>query len=385
MCFSGASMKKVLSLLLSLALLVFFLSSLPVHAQTPAPVVRAVLFYSPTCPHCHYVINEVLPPLFEKYGDQLQIIGIDVTQPQGQQMFVETVALFGLERAGVPFLVVGDTYLLGSVDIPEKFPAMIEAYLAAGGVDWPNLPGLSEQLAALQQVQSPLAPSPTGGTTAGAATPSTATPEPSAPPSPTVPAPSFESMPGAGLAERLARDPLANAAAIIVLVGMLVVLGWGAWRFFRLPGVAFTPSAWRWAVFLAFLGLLVAAYLAFVEMTSTEAFCGPVGDCNAVQQSKYARLFGIVPIGLLGFVEYAFILAALGLYRFGKGKLPAWAALAILVMTLLGTLFSVYLTFLEPFVIGAVCLWCLTSAVLITVLFLFSIPPAKQALADLKA
>ena len=48
------------------------------------PVVHAVLFYSPTCPHCQYVITETLPPLMEKYGNQLQIMGVDVTQPKGR-------------------------------------------------------------------------------------------------------------------------------------------------------------------------------------------------------------------------------------------------------------------------------------------------------------
>jgi uncharacterized membrane protein len=52
-------------------------------------------------------------------------------------------------------------------------------------------------------------------------------------------------------------------------------------------------------------------------------------------------------------------------------------------MTVVGTLFSIYLTFLEPFVIGATCAWCLTSAVLMTVLMLLSIAPAKFALAHL--
>ena len=56
---------------------------------------------------------------------------------------------FGLESGGMPFLVIGDTYLVGSGDIPEKFPGLIEQYLAQGGVDWPAIPGLAEVLARL--------------------------------------------------------------------------------------------------------------------------------------------------------------------------------------------------------------------------------------------
>jgi len=52
------------------------------HPQTPQPVVRAVLFYSPQCGHCHHVIEEVLPPLVQKYGAQLEMVGVDVSTPE---------------------------------------------------------------------------------------------------------------------------------------------------------------------------------------------------------------------------------------------------------------------------------------------------------------
>ncbi len=51
---------------------------------------------------------------------------------------------------------------------------------------------------------------------------------------------------------------------------------------------------------LTILGLGASIYLTYVEITHTRALCGPVGDCNAVQSSPYAKLFGLVPIGLVG-------------------------------------------------------------------------------------
>ena len=72
------------------------------------------LFYSPNCGHCHLVITELLPPLVEQYGEQLSIVGVDVTQPDGQALFLAALQHFNLESGGVPFLVVGDTYLVGS-------------------------------------------------------------------------------------------------------------------------------------------------------------------------------------------------------------------------------------------------------------------------------
>jgi uncharacterized membrane protein len=131
---------------------------------------------------------------------------------------------------------------------------------------------------------------------------------------------------------------------------------------------------------LALLGLGVAGYLAYVETQAVAAVCGPVGDCNAVQSSPYARLFGVLPVGVLGAMGYILILAAWFWKRFRTGWLAEHASLAILGTAFLGTLFSLYLTYLEPFVIKAVCAWCLTSAVLITLLMLVNVRPALQEL-----
>jgi uncharacterized membrane protein len=105
-----------------------------------------------------------------------------------------------------------------------------------------------------------------------------------------------------------------------------------------------------------------------------------VGDCNTVQQSEYARLFGVLPIGVLGLIGYVAIIIAWGIERRGPVPLKRLAALALVLMTLGGMLFSIYLTFLEPFVIGATCAWCLTSAILMTALVLLTVTPRRLAL-----
>ena len=154
---------------------------------------------------------------------------------------------------------------------------------------------------------------------------------------------------------------------------MLLVLAWAgvaAWQ----AGAGLVGRAPSAIIpLLALVGLGVAAYLAFVETASVEAVCGPVGDCTTVQQSEYARLFGLVPIGVLGVVAYAAILAA---WVVGVRAAPAVARvarLALLAMAFGGTAFSVYLAFLEPFVIGATCAWCLTSAALTTALLVVAV------------
>lgn len=363
-------MKRLLICILLISVVITILPASP--AFSARTVVRAVLFYSPNCGHCHYVITEVLPPLFEKYGDQLQVVALDVTQPAEQELFMAALEYFKVEYPGVPLLVIGDIYLVGSLDIPEQLPGLIEKYLSQGGVDWSPVPGLAEALTSSQPAESALSEP---GATAELAAAGAASPDPNL-----ANADSLEA--------RFKRDLLGNSLAVVVLVGLMVVFAAATLKFRRFidkkPSKARSPGTWNWVIpLLCVIGLGVAGYLAFVEMTRAQAVCGPVGDCNTVQQSPYAMLFGIIPIGLLGMVGYVMILVAWTAARSANRRLAAYAALAQLGMTAFGVLFSIYLTFLEPFVIGATCAWCLTSAVIMAALLWLSLAPARPALSFL--
>jgi uncharacterized membrane protein/thiol-disulfide isomerase/thioredoxin len=372
--------------------------SVPIAAQAQSadPVVRAVLFYSPTCPHCAMVVQNDLPPLFEKYNNQLEIVGIDISQMEGAMIYQAAITNFQIpeNRLGVPTLIVGNNVMVGSLEIPEQFPGLIEYYLSQGGADWPDLPGLADVLAAPppeETTDHPAVP------TADSSAPLPQNPEPASSPqgaSPTATIPATfatpvptQALPGLVLPdnhdiswqEKFARDPAGNTLSVFVLLGMLAALLWGYLKFTRVES---TPPRFNahWLIpALSLVGMFVAGYLAYVETAHVSAVCGPVGDCNTVQQSEYARLFGILPIGVLGLAGYVMILAAWLGARFGRNGIENLGALALLGMTFAGTLFSVYLTFLEPFVIGATCAWCLTSAILMTVLMLLSLGPGKTA------
>jgi len=151
----------------------------------------------------------------------------------------------------------------------------------------------------------------------------------------------------------------------------------------RAPAEGFRFSGWI-SPLLAAAGLAVAAYLTLIELTGDQAFCGPVGDCNAVQQSPYAFLFGVIPIGVLGVLGYAAFILMWSASRFVSDRLQDLLRISLFALALVGTLFSVYLTFLEPFVLGATCAWCLTSAVLQTLLPWLTADPARAALARLR-
>jgi uncharacterized membrane protein len=334
---------------LFLALLV--LCTLP-GSWAGASRVHAVLFYSPTCPHCHKVIEEDLPPLLDRYGEHLVIIGIDVRLPEGQSLFQKVMAHFGVPRDdwGVPALVIGDTLLKGAREIPESLPRRVEEGLAQGGIPWPELAGLAS---VMQRKERAIESEPTeGGHRPGL-------------------------VPESTLVRRIAQDPLGNGLAILALAGMLLSLAAVAWRWRAGP----EPTAdWpRWSIpVLTGLGLGVAGYLSYVEVGQVAAVCGPVGDCNTVQQSPYARLFGL-PVALLGLSGYAAIGAIWLARELGPSRMRHPAALAQWALAVAGTLFSVYFTLLEPFVIGATCLWCLGSAVIMTALLWAGNGPAMAA------
>ena len=362
----------------------FLAPSLPAHktVQAEPAVVRAVLFYSPSCGHCHYVITEVLPGLFEKYGEQLEIIGVDASTEGGQILFQSAMQFLQLEQAGVPFLVVGERVLIGSVDIPNLFPQWIEEHLAQGGVDWPKIPGLAEAMATSVEPES--APAESNESPAQTA----AQPQPAE--SAEVEEDSNRAILGkeqalavnleTGVLDHLRGDPVGNSLAVAVLAGMLFSTAGVGLYFkgtFELP--AWENSQWLIPV-LCNLGIGIAGYLSYVETNQIEAVCGPIGDCNTVQQSDYARLFGVLPVGILGVGGYLLILAAWAAKRFGAGRQGETADLILFGMTVIGVAFSIYFTYLEPFVIGAVCAWCLTSAVIMAVLLWLTAPPAKRAL-----
>ncbi|MCD4739163.1 MAG: vitamin K epoxide reductase, partial [Anaerolineae bacterium] len=328
---------------MGMVLLIFLLlAAVAVGASAQENVVRAILFYSPSCGHCHHVMEELLPPLREQYGAQLQILEIDAATEAGSRFYQFSTELYEIppEWQGVPRLVVGDKYLIGSQQIPEQFPVLIEKYLAAGGADWPAIPDLpTEEFASVTVC------------------------------------PTWQ--------EKYMQDPVGSTLCVIVLVGLLIAL-WAvaksrSWQ----SRLAARVRPWGFLA-VALVGFIAASYLSYVETTQSSAICGPVGDCNAVQQSQFALLFGCVPMAIFGLLGYFAVLATFVYGYRGQGRYAEYAPLATFLLTVFGTRFSAGLTFVEPFVIGATCSWCLTSAGPMGLLLLVSAGPGWEAIAHSK-
>jgi uncharacterized membrane protein/thiol-disulfide isomerase/thioredoxin len=346
----------------------FIFVASPVQAETS--VVHAVLFYSPSCGHCHKVMTEDLPPLLERYGTQLQIIAVNVTAENGQQLYQSALSYYNIpdERIGVPTLLVGSTVLVGSLEIPQIFPQIIQQGLEQGGIPWPDMPGLAEAITASDQQEA----SASQSAQTSAEDPIQNQPVEAAPDQ------GLEQVSHSGFSmlDKFNRDPVANTLAVLVLVAMFASLVIVLYHFAFDTGSA--HSRWpAWSIpVLSLIGFGIALYLSYIEITNAQATCGPVGDCNTVQQSPYANLFGLVPVGLLGVFAYMAILIFWAIQRYGPQTWQAASSLAVWGLALFGVLFSIYLTFLEPFVIGASCAWCLSSALVMTLILWAATGPA---------
>jgi uncharacterized membrane protein len=182
----------------------------------------------------------------------------------------------------------------------------------------------------------------------------------------------------AEMQEKFSRDVAGNSIAIITLLLMIGSAIWIVFSFILgLPPQKPWPS---WVIVaLTLIGLGIGFYLTFIETTQTPAVCGPVGDCNSVQKSQYAYLFGLIPVGILGLLGYLTILIGWIGQRYTNQKWRNYIWLCLWGLSWFGVLFSIYLTFLEPFVIGATCMWCISSAIVMTLLLWATTPLAKIA------
>jgi uncharacterized membrane protein len=131
-------------------------------------------------------------------------------------------------------------------------------------------------------------------------------------------------------------------------------------------------------IVVAVVGIGVAAYLTVVHYVGPGALVctashGGSSPCEQVQFSVWAKVAGI-PVALLGLIGYIGILGTL-LIRDSE-----MSRLATLGLTLIGFAFSGYLTYRELHSIHAICEWCVSSAVMMTLLFAGSI--ARYLLGD---
>ena len=124
---------------------------------------------------------------------------------------------------------------------------------------------------------------------------------------------------------------------------------------------------------LSLAGVFMSLYLWLhrIGMIGTLS-CGASGGCETVQTSPYAVMLGL-PVPAYGVAGYG---ALLGLSLLGLH--PRWrhtsaVTLALACLATAGFAYTLYLTYLELFVIHAVCRWCAGSAVVMTAIWVIAL------------
>jgi uncharacterized membrane protein len=131
-------------------------------------------------------------------------------------------------------------------------------------------------------------------------------------------------------------------------------------------------NPWRGvAIALTILGILDAGYLTWAHYSNASVLCAGSNQCDIVQESVYASVAG-VPVALLGFAGYVIMLILLLLEQ-REGSLVQNIPVILFGLTLVGAAYSAYLTYLELYVILAICPYCVASAVIMAALFAITI------------
>jgi uncharacterized membrane protein len=112
---------------------------------------------------------------------------------------------------------------------------------------------------------------------------------------------------------------------------------------------------------LAIVAVVTSGYLTWVKLAGIIPECGPVKGCETVEASPYSEIFGI-PVALPGLLMSLAILITVVTWWWSGDRRFLYVpyALGILGLFVVG-----YLTYLELFVIHAVCIWCVAFAIAI--------------------
>jgi len=126
------------------------------------------------------------------------------------------------------------------------------------------------------------------------------------------------------------------------------------------------------AALLSLAGLFLSAYLYLYKIGRIGTLACGAGGCETVQQSQWSRFAGI-EVSLIGLVGYAGLLLV-SLASLQPGIMTRrWPSTLLVALAALGVVFTAYLTYLELFVIHAICRWCVGSAAIIIAIWIVAL------------
>jgi thiol-disulfide isomerase/thioredoxin len=121
-----------------LSLTILSLMCLPVVTSADQAVAQFFVFHAQDCSHCRAVEDDVLTPLSEEYGKQIEVRSFDIGALENYEVMVRLEREYGVSGLAIPQIFIGDQVLVGEDQIRDQLRGLIEECLAAGGCDFPT-------------------------------------------------------------------------------------------------------------------------------------------------------------------------------------------------------------------------------------------------------
>ena len=128
---------------------------------------------------------------------------------------------------------------------------------------------------------------------------------------------------------------------------------------------------------LALAGIFISLYLTLYKIGVIGELSCSIGSCETVNTSKWSRFLGL-PVAAWGLLFYLDVFAIALIGTFPRFEDERVLSVVLVAEAVVGVLFSAWLTYLELGVIHAICIWCVTSAVIVTMILFVSIADLRE-------
>ena len=128
---------------------------------------------------------------------------------------------------------------------------------------------------------------------------------------------------------------------------------------------------------LALAGIFIALYLTLYKIGVIGELSCSIGSCETVNTSKWSRFLGL-PVAAWGVLFYLDVFAVALIGTLPRFEDEGVISVVLVAEAAVGVVFSAWLTYLELGVIHAICIWCVTSAVIVTLIFFVSLADLRD-------
>ncbi|MFL5500576.1 MAG: vitamin K epoxide reductase family protein [Gemmatimonadaceae bacterium] len=128
---------------------------------------------------------------------------------------------------------------------------------------------------------------------------------------------------------------------------------------------------------LALAGIFISLYLTLYKLGIIGELSCSIGSCETVNTSKWSRFLGL-PVAAWGLLFYLDVFAVALVGTFPRFEDERVISVVLATQAAIGVLFSAWLTYLELGVIHAICIWCVTSACIVTLILIVSLIDLRE-------